>query len=409
VPLRTDRDFRRLWASQTLSEVGSQATMLTVPLLVLYLTSSAEWAGVVGAAASVTRLLLRLPAGLLIDRLDRRRLMMSCEAARAAAMGLLGIAVLSHVASPWLIMLAVVVEAAGYVLFSAAERVILRHLVEPTELAAASASNEARGYVAGLLGPPAGGVLFGLSRSAPFLGDALSYLLSFGAVALIGKPLREARAPADADWRRSLRQGWRFVRAQPFLRAVALFVPILNLAYAGTVFVTVLALQRAGLPAGLIGLVQAMTAVGGLLGAGLAPRLLARTPPHHLIVVLCCLMTAGVAGCALLAPSPWLAAPLPLLTLLIPSVNAAVFAQQTVVTPDHLYGRVISLLILLSSVMAPVAPAAGGVLVTRAGATWAFTCFAACLAVATLIASRSKGLRTIGTPQVPSTDSSHRE
>src|SRR5688572_32348980 len=164
VPLRRNRDFRRLWVSQVLSDAGSQATAIAYPLLVLAMTGSAVGAGIVGTVAAVVRLVLRLPAGVLVDRVDRRRLMLGCETARAAAMAGLGLAVLSGRVSLAIVAVAAAVDAAGYVLFGSAERAALRHLVPPSQVAAAAAGNEARTFAADLVGPAVGGVLFGLGR-----------------------------------------------------------------------------------------------------------------------------------------------------------------------------------------------------------------------------------------------------
>jgi hypothetical protein len=68
VPLHRNRDFRRLWVSQVLSDTGSQATAIAYPLLVLVLTGSAVSAGLVGTVASVVQVALRLPSGVLVDR-----------------------------------------------------------------------------------------------------------------------------------------------------------------------------------------------------------------------------------------------------------------------------------------------------------------------------------------------------
>src|SRR5215471_2417404 len=83
--LRANRNFRLLWIGQVLSDLGTQVGSLAYPLLVLALTHSALIAGAVGTAASASAFAVRLPAGALADRLDRRRTMILCDALRTAA------------------------------------------------------------------------------------------------------------------------------------------------------------------------------------------------------------------------------------------------------------------------------------------------------------------------------------
>ncbi len=82
-----NRNFTLLWVGDVLSEVGSQASSVAMPLLVLALTGSAAQAGIVGFARALAYPLSPLPAGVLADRFDRRRLLIGCAAGRAMAMG----------------------------------------------------------------------------------------------------------------------------------------------------------------------------------------------------------------------------------------------------------------------------------------------------------------------------------
>ncbi len=92
-PLRRNRDYMLIWAGQGVSELGSQISTVAYPLLVLALTHSPARAGVVGLAATLPLPLLALPAGMLADHLDRKRLMLACDAIRCAGLTVLTIAV----------------------------------------------------------------------------------------------------------------------------------------------------------------------------------------------------------------------------------------------------------------------------------------------------------------------------
>jgi MFS family permease len=150
--------------------------------------------------------------------------------------------------------------------------------------------------------------------------------------------------------------------ATPFLSAVAIIAPLLNLAYTGVVFVTTVSLQHDRVPSALIGTAQALIAAGGLLGATLTPYLVGHAQPRLLVIGLSWVMTGTAVACAFMPAGLWIAAPLPLLTLFIPAVNASLFAYQVQVTPDRLHGRVISVLIFLSNLVTPIAPLLAGLL-----------------------------------------------
>ncbi|MFD0517186.1 MFS transporter [Paractinoplanes durhamensis] len=158
-----NRDFNLLWGSQALSDLGASIAQLAVPLLVLELTDSAVKAGLVGTVALVARLLARLPAGVLADRIDRRRALLACDAVRLLAFVALAVAVATGRAGLTAIIVVAVVDAIGNSLFSTVEYASLRSIVAPAQLPAAVARNEARAYGASLTGPPLGGLLFGLA------------------------------------------------------------------------------------------------------------------------------------------------------------------------------------------------------------------------------------------------------
>jgi predicted MFS family arabinose efflux permease len=395
LPLHRNADFRRLWIGQAFSDLGTGMSSLAYPLLVLALTGSPVQAGLVGSASLATQAVLGLPAGALVDRWNRRRVMITCEAVRVLALGLLAVAILTGWASlPLIIGTAVVASAAG-VLFDPAQTAALRHIVPASQLPRASARNEARSYAAGLLGPPLGGALFAVTRAAPFLADALSYVISLVAVAAIRRPLQERRDGRPERLLRSVGVGLRFVVGEPFLRATLAIAPLVNASFTGLMFVLIVVLQEQGMPAAGIGGVQAGILVGGLAGALLAPWLQPRVRTPVLIVVFLWMVVGLVAVAAVLPAGYAVAAPLAVAVLLAPSLNAASFGYQVAITPDAMQGRVDSAIGLLSLGLQPFAPLAAGLFVAAWGGQWAFAVFAGVLAVAAVVGTASRGIRTM--------------
>ncbi|MES9524035.1 MFS transporter [Streptomyces capoamus] len=390
-----NRDFTLLWTGQCLSDLGGAMVDLALPLLVLQQTGSPARAGLVGTVGLVTALVCRLPAGVLADRADRRRLMIACDALRLTGYALLGWAVLTGRASLPVILAVVVAGSAATAVFSTAEHASVRNLVRPDQLTSAVARNEARTYGVSLAGPPLGGLLFGLGRALPFLGNALSFLLSLVAVCRIRGPLQQPRHETAPALGASTAQGLRFLLGHPFLRALLVIAAPLNMAFTGMIFAMTLSLRRAGVSPAVVGLAGTIFALGGLLGALAAPALQRRLRLPVLITLLCwataVLMTAG----ALLAGTVAAAVPLAAAVFLGPTANAALFAHQAAVTPDHLQGRVVGGVLLAAGSAAALAPALAGALLARWSPVPATLVFPALVTVAALTATWSRGIRTM--------------
>ncbi|WP_020575822.1 MFS transporter [Actinopolymorpha alba] len=395
VPLHRNRDFRRLWVGQAFSDLGTTASALAYPLLVLALTGSPVQAGLVGSANLATQTIFGLPAGALVDRWNRRRVMIACESVRALTAGTLVVAILTGWASlPVIVVLGVVGSAAG-VFFGPAQSAALRHIVPTTQLPLASARNEARSYAAELAGPPLGGALFALARFAPFMADAISYLISLVAVASIRRPLQDERRGKPEGLARSIMMGLRFVVKEPFLRAVLGVAPIVNASFIGLIFVLVVVLRERGVPVAGIGGVQSAILAGGLVGALVAPWLQRRLRTPVLIIAALWLMVLLV-GAAAVAPGTYTVAALLAIAILpSPTINAGLFGYQIAITPDAMQGRVDGAISLFATSLGPFAPLLAGVLVELWGGQWAFAAFATFLAVAAVIASVSRGIRTM--------------
>lgn len=390
-----NREFNLLWVSQSLSDLGDALALLALPLLVLALTGSPVSAGLVGTIVQVTRLVCRLPAGVLVDRINRRRTMLACDVTRLVAFAGLAAAVATGEASLALIMVVAIVDAACGSLFGTAEDAALRSVVPATRLPAAVARNEARTYGTSLAGPPLGGVLFSLGHAVPFVGNAVSYLASLIGVALIRKPLQAEREEAPSGYAAALAEGVRFVFTNPFLRAVLLVAAPLNLAITGVLFTIIIALQRNGTPPPVIGLAETIIGAGGLLGAFVAPVLQRWLRLTALIRVICWSATALLATSALLTASIAAAIPVGLTVFLGPACNAALFGYQAAITPDRLQGRVISVIFMAATSAAAAAPLLAGVFVAAWGAPTAILLFAATVAVSALAATFGNGIRSM--------------
>lgn len=383
-PLRRNRDFLLLTAGQGFSAVGSQATGVAYPLLVLAQTHSPGRAGAVAFARLVPIALLSLPAGVAADRLDRRRLMIAADAVRLAALAALAAAVVAGDAVFWAVVAVALVEGAGTAVFAAAQPGALRAVVPPSQLPAAISVRTGRAAVAQLGGPPLGGALFAVARALPFAADAASYALSTVSLLAMRTPFQAPTGERPAGGLRAqLGEGARFLWRHPFLRTTTLIFGIANFIGPGLILVIVVAGRRQGLSGGEVG---ALVAVFGaaLLAGSLVSPLVRRTLPVRAILVLE-LCTWPLCAVFLLWPSVYVltAAVVPT-ALAVPSTDSVVHAYRIALTPDRLLGRAEAVRTAVSLLVAPLGPLAAGLLLdttTQRATVAVFAAVAAVLAV----------------------------
>src|SRR5271169_3143688 len=165
--------FARYWLSGYLADFGDGVRLAAFPLLAAQLTRSPAAVAAVTAVQGLTWLLLGGGLGVVVDRTDRRRLMVAVDVTRAAVIGVLAAAILAHGAGLWLIYLTAFVTGAGAALRDTAAVTCVPRLVQPDRLDQANARLIA-GQIVGneLAGPAAGGWLFGLAAVLPFAVNA---------------------------------------------------------------------------------------------------------------------------------------------------------------------------------------------------------------------------------------------
>lgn len=388
-----NRAFNLLWGSQALSDLGSSMSGLALPLLTLGITGSPIQAGVVGTASAVVRLICQLPAGVITDRLDRRRLMLVADAVRLVAYALLAWAVLTdRVSLLWIVVTAMVASVFS-VAHENAQMSAVRNVVALEQVPDATARNEARGATVSLIGPPIGGALYGVARSLPFLADAVSYLLSFIGISLIRRPMQQERSEPRQHPVREMIEGVRFTLGEPFLRAVLLIAPPLNLVFNGLLFAIIVILQQQGTPPALIGTVETIFGIGLLGGALVAPVLSRKVPLRLLVLGISWISAIVIVFGAFLTGSVLVAVPMMIAATLAPACNAALFGYQAAVTPDRLQGRVMSVIIMCAMSLSSFSALLGGLFVHWLGGPATILAFAAIMFVAAITATVSKGIR----------------
>jgi hypothetical protein len=393
LPLRRNRDFILLQVGQTLSTIGSQSTAIAYPLLVLALTHSPARAGIVGFAGVVPWAIFGLGAGVLADRAQRRRVMITCDAVRIVAVVSVIVAIAVDALTFAHVALVAFIEGVMFVFFNVAEFGALRSVVATSQLPRAVAAEQARYSTVQLVGPPLGGALFGLGRALPFVANALSVFFSLGSILSIRTPFQEAREPAEAEPLRSqLAEGLRWLWGRPFLRTCALLFTATNLIYEGLILVLVVVGRKQGLSAGEIGGLIAVFGACSLVGSSLAPTL-QRLLSMRTIILASVWVPLSIS-IFVLDPSVYvlLAVIVPMMVFL-PTTNATVIGYRVAVVPDRLTGRVNSAARSIALCGAPLGPLSAGLLLSATSPRITIAAYALFLLVPALIGTSSRSIR----------------
>ena len=271
-PLRRSRDFRYLWLGELVSETGSQVTLVAVFVQVYALTHSSAAVGVVGLVQLVPLALAALLGGPLIDRVDRRRLLLVAQCGQAAASGLLLAGALAGHPP-----LAVVYVGAGLVAgfggFSLSTRAAMTpNLVAEDQLSSALNLNQAMWNTCVIAGPALGGVLIAkVGLSWAYAADVASFGATIAACLVLRPQVLADRAPRVGSLLRSgwheLAEGLSFLRGKPVLQAT-FYVDLVAMIFGmPRALFPVLAATRFGGGSETVGLLFSSAAIGALLGA----------------------------------------------------------------------------------------------------------------------------------------------
>jgi MFS family permease len=389
--LRRNRDFVLYQAGQFLSTAGSSLSSVAYPLLVLALTHSPAKAGLVSFARLVPAPCFGLFAGVVADRLDRQRIMLAADACRALTMAALAILV-THGAPYWPIALIAFLEGTGDIFFSASSMGAIRSVVPAEQLPSAIAVQQGRAAVATLVGPPAGGALFSVSRALPFVGDAVSYACSFLAILAMRTRFQQPRERLPLRIRAELAEGLRFLWRQPFLRTTAIYYAVGNATIPAVLFIVVVVARGQGLSGGSIGLLLALFSAGIVIGSAFSASVRRRLSVRAVVLVEA--YTGLLMAAYLVDPSVYvlLAAALPQ-AIVLPITDSYVVAHRIAATPDRLLGRVEAVRITIARTAAPLGPLAAGVLLSATTGRTTVAVFTALTAALAVYATLARPLR----------------
>jgi len=347
--------FARYWLSAFVSDFGNGVRFAAFPLLAARLTGSPAAVAAVTAVQNLPWLVLGAGLGVLVDRTDRRRLMVTVDLVRAAVIAGLAVAILTGSAGLVLIYLTAFTTGAGSALRDTAAVACVPRLAGPDVLDRAYARVIA-GQIVGseLAGPAAGGWLFGLATMLPFavtagaMGVAVLLLLTlpgvFRPASRPARPARPEKATPLAALRQEFSAGLRWLRCHSAIRDVTIAAGVIAALDGAWIALLVLyVIHILHQKPGMYGLLMAIGAIGGITVGGLGPPITRRLGPWRSLLAAGLVMAASQAVLGLTANVVIAAA------MLAASSAAWALFSMTAVTmrqrevPDDMLGRITSL------------------------------------------------------------------
>src|SRR5215472_15322808 len=275
VSLWRNRDYLLLWLGQAFSDLGTSCTQFAFPLLMVGLTRSIAAAGLAYSLGQLPYVLLSLPAGALVDRWPRKRVMLLCTFCSMVCVASIPLALnLSSGPLRLLLLYAIAFGLGAISLFDELVELAARAWVVPkSQLTTAVAQNEVIVGSCRLVGPALGSWLFSISRLLPFVTDALSSLILLGSLFFIRSPMQDERRRERHHLLLEVREGLTWLWEHQVVCSILLISSYINLTITASVLIVLAIVQQQHIPSVLYGLIVAAGGVGNLLGTALCPPL----------------------------------------------------------------------------------------------------------------------------------------
>ncbi|GAA3152823.1 MFS transporter [Streptomyces rameus] len=409
------RDFWLLWIAAAVSGLGDGLELSAFPLLATYWTRDPVLVSAAAAAAQAPWLFLGLPAGGLVDRWDRKAVLLAADGCRALLVAALAVAVALDAGSIWLLLVVLFALGTAQIFFDTAVQAVIPAVAGAASLVRANSLLQGSSTVlVQFAGPAAGAALFAVAHWLPAGIDAVSYLLGVALLAGLRGRFRPARPSGPcgpsgpgktASSRHGVAGGLRWLRGDPVVRVLALATVLLGMGSAAAWGVMVLfARQQWHLGGAGYGLLLTASAVGSVVGSSAAAPL-ARRLPFRLLLAGSAAGSATAFGLLTLAPSAAFAAALLAVNgLMVVVWNVVTVSERQARIPDALTGRVTAAYRVLAWGSMPLGGLLGGALASALGLYTAVLAAALLLALAALLVGVGRaplGRAPLGDGRIP--------
>lgn len=386
VPLGRNRPFLLLWTGSGMAVLAERFSALPFTLVVVFAGYSKTVAGFVAFAALLPMLLVQLPAGVLVDRWDRRKIMIWADVIRLCGVTSIAVPLFFGRLFLWHLFTVAFLQGTLTIFYQLAERAAVPNVVTRDQLPTALARNEARGRAAALAGHPAGGFLFELARWAPFASSAVLYLFSFFTLLGLKGPMRADPSKVRSSPVSGAIEGLAWVWQKKYFRVALLLVAGSNLLFQGLILGVQFIIKEDGRSAVTVSLILAAGGIGGMCGALLGGWWIRRQSIRYIMIITHVGWAFTMPAAALTRQPLALGTLFFLLSLIGGAVTVAGIVHQSRMTPNHLQGRVGSVVLLLVSGTSALGAISAGWLMQDYGIQPVLLGFGAVMVVLALIA-----------------------
>lgn len=398
--LYRNRDYKLLIAGQVASDLGTWIAQLAYPLIFLHVTGSPLQAGLSIAVSNLPTFLFGLPAGVILDRYDRKKVMIICDLLRFLILGSIPVALAFNSLTLTHLYLAAFLTGTCDVVFATAVQSAISRVVPREQITKAFGQYEAIVNASSLIGPAIGGILYQISRGLPFLADALSFALSTLSLLFIKSDFQETKRERKPLRLHDLTEGASCLWRHPTVRPITIARAIGALVSGGQMLLLILLAERFGATPATIGLIVSVSSIGVVLGSLVSDTLQQRFGTYRMLMVARWLIAAAM-------PLQFFS---PTITLLAISVGLSygfVAIYGTIATgyrltqvPDELQGRVNSFHRMLAFGGLTVGGAITGLLIETIELRATYILYTLLLAILGVFLTRQLGLETTTTKQI---------
>ncbi len=354
-------DFDRFWSAAAISNLGDGIQRGALPLVALSITEDARLIGLVSAATLLPWLVFGPVGGVIVDRVDRRRLMIVGQVGRAVLAVAVTALVTADAITVWALVALVFGLGIGEILVDGSAQSATPLLVAPDQLDRANGRLIATiSLFDQVVGVAIGAALFAVAAGLPFAVDAATFVIGAMVLSRIERPLQGART-RDSTVRTDIAEGLRYLLRHRLLRGLMLSVGLANFAgnIAFGVFV-ILLVDDIGTTDAVFGLVLAVGAGGGVIGSLVAASLVRRFGRRPVMLSLPAILAASyvvnaAAQSAWVVAASFFASSFAIVCFNIPGQS---IRQQA--TPEHLLGRVVTAFRMFALGVAPLGALLGG-------------------------------------------------
>jgi MFS family permease len=358
--------YWRHWSASAISNLGDGMNVAALPLLALALTSDTRLIAAVSIASTIPWLLLSLPAGVIIDRHDRRLIMVAANITRGVLFATVAVLAATDTLGIWVLLLTLVAVGICEVLFDNAAQAFLPAIVPGPLLPRANGRLYAAEIITNtFLGLPLGAWLFVVAIGVPFGINAATFVIAAVLVATILVPTqRLAAASTDgtpATFRSDLADGLRWLWSHPFLRSLAILLGLTNLgSQVGLAIFVKFAADELGVGPKGFGLLLAVMSLGAILGGLVGDRISARVGASAALIGSYIVFAVGeflIGG----FPVVWVVTLVAIVQALAGTLwNVVTVSLRQQIIPSELFGRVNSVYRWLGWGTMPIGALIGG-------------------------------------------------